>query len=176
MDIFELNIDDIDDIDRNREVFIKKYYNTIYEKYFHIFFIIIFEVLFYFNYIVKIENIDIIEILNSFGVYINNIGVLWKDIIPEPEEKMINNICAGINNNLVSKSNEDLEKQCIFIIWMLSIIWIILSIIHYTLYKSLKMLINNLIKSILFIFFIGIFELYFFTMIISNYIFIKLHN
>ena len=72
------------------------------------------------------ENIDIIEILNSFGVYINNIGVLWKDIIPEPEEKMINNICAGINNNLVSKSNEDLEKQCIFIIWMLSIIWIIL--------------------------------------------------
>ena len=164
-DIEERAIDDQNKL----KTCIKNNYNYIYEKYIHLYFIILFEILFYFNYIVNVENIDIIKILNSFGNYINNIGIPWSNIIPISEKTAIQTMCNGIQNNLVSEGNTKLEQDCIILLWILCIFWTVLTTIHYTLYKSTRMIMVHILKSCIFICFIGVFEYYFFITIVKNY-------
>ena len=66
-----------------------EHYDFLYEKFFHIYFIIIFEILFYFNYIVKIEEVEVKRILSNFARYINRMGIDWRIIVPSSEKQRI---------------------------------------------------------------------------------------
>ena len=145
------------------------HYDFIYEKFFHIYFIIIFEILFYFNYIVKIEQVEVKRILANFASYLNKMGINWKLIVPSSEKKRISVFCEGIQEDLVSKDNVELQNQAYNILWSLGIVWIFLTIIHFTIYNSFTKIGINILKSIFFISLIGIFEYYFFTTIVIHY-------
>tara|TARA_Y100000996_G_C22495047_1_gene631936 strand:- start:135 stop:689 length:555 start_codon:yes stop_codon:yes gene_type:complete len=149
--------------------YLKKYYNSIYEKYIHIVFIIIFEILFYFKYISRIESDDIIHILNTFGNYLSRIGIPWTDIIDSSDKAILSSFCNGITNTMIDKNNISLENKCMGLIYILLFIWVVMTIFHYSIYKSYKLIIINIIKSQLFICIIGVFEFYFFTRIVNHY-------
>ena len=146
-----------------------EHYDFLYEKFFHIYFIIIFEILFYFNYIVKIEEVEVKRILSNFARYINRMGIDWRIIVPSSEKQRIGVFCDGIEKDLTSKSNVELQNQAYSILWSLGIVWIFLTILHFTIYKSFKKIGINILKSIFFISLIGIFEYYFFTTIVVHY-------
>ena len=145
------------------------HYDFIYEKFFHIYFIIIFEILFYFNYIVNIEQVEVKRILSNFASYTNRMGIDWRLIVPTSEKKRIDVFCSGIEEDLVSKENVRLQNQAYNILWTLGIVWIFLTIIHYAIYRSFGKIGINILKSIFFISIIGIFEYYFFTTIVIHY-------
>lgn len=146
-----------------------EHYDFLYEKFFHIYFIIIFEILFYFNYIVKIEEVEVKRILSNFASYINRMGIKWSIIVPSSEKQRIRVFCDGIQKDLTSKSNVELQNQAYSILWALGIVWIFLTILHFTVYRSFKKIGVNILKSIFFISLIGIFEYYFFTTIVVHY-------
>jgi hypothetical protein len=164
------NPNDIDNSSWDRlKNFIYCHYDFLYEKFFHIYFIIIFEILFYFNYIVDIEKIEIKRVLANFAGYINALGLEWNAIIPNAEKQRIHLLCEGIKNDLVSKDNVELENKAYNILWSLGIVWITLTIIHFIVYKSFKKIGINILKSIFFIALIGLFEYFFFTNIVVHY-------
>jgi hypothetical protein len=71
---------------------------------------------------------------------------------------------------LVSKNNVKLENEATRIIWILSIIWVVLTLFHFYRYRSIKKIGINLLKAIIFIGLIGIFEFYFFNNIVKKYV------
>ena len=62
-----------------------------------------------------------------------------------------------------------LENKCMGLIYILLFIWAVMTIFHYSIYKSYKLILINIIKSQLFICIIGVFEFYFFTRIVNHY-------
>lgn len=164
------NPNDIDTSNLDKfKSFVYSHYDFLYEKFFHIYFIIIFEIMFYFNYIVNIEKVEIKRVLSNFASYINALGFEWNTIIPTAEKNRIHLLCGGIKNNLVSKDNARLENKSYNILWGLAIVWLIMTILHFIIYKSFKKIGINIIKSIFFIGLIGLFEYFFFTTIVVHY-------
>lgn len=149
---------------------LKLYFKYIYENFVHIYLIITFEILFYFNYIVLIEKKEVLKILDRFSTYINNILFNLNIIISDNYISNLRLVCNELNTNLTSKNNYDLKIKAYRIIWILSIIYICFTILHLLIYKSFIKLVKNTFKSVIFILFIGLFEIYFFTNIIIHYV------
>lgn len=146
------------------------YFKNIYDNFVHIYLIIVFEILFYFNYIVLIEKKEILKILDKFSTYINYILLNLNIIISDNYISNLRLVCNELNIHLTSKNNYDLKIKAYRIIWILSIIYICFTILHLLIYKSFIKLVKNTFKSIIFILFIGLFEIYFFTNIIVHYV------
>lgn len=146
------------------------YFKNIYDNFVHIYLIIVFEILFYFNYIVLIEKKEILKILDKFSTYINYILLNLNIIISDNYISNLRLVCNELNIHLTSKNNYDLKIKAYRIIWILSIIYISFTILHLLIYKSFIKLVKNTFKSIIFILFIGLFEIYFFTNIIVHYV------
>jgi hypothetical protein len=149
--------------------FIVENFNTIYGNFLHIYFIIVFEILFYFNYIINIEYGEIKRVLKSFAddlkLYLGDII----DSIPNNQDDVFDRMCNTLNMNYLYKNNEKLKQQAYYIIWSLSICLIIIVIMHYFIVKNLRKLIYKTIEAFVFISFIALFEYYFFTEIITKY-------
>lgn len=150
--------------------YIHKNYDYLYQKFFHIYFIIVFEIMFYFNYIVNIEAEEVKKILKNFANYLINLGLDFSILLPPNERHRISLFCNSIEENLVSKNNVKLENEATRIIWILSIIWVVLTLFHFYRYRSVKKIGINLLKAIIFIGLIGIFEFYFFNNIVKKYV------
>jgi preprotein translocase subunit SecG len=150
--------------------YIHKNYDYLYQKFFHIYFIIVFEIMFYFNYIVNIEAEEVEKILKNFANYLINLGLDFSILLPPNERHRISFFCNSIEENLVSKNNVKLENEATRIIWILSIIWVVLTLFHFYRYRSIKKIGINLLKAIIFIGLIGIFEFYFFNNIVKKYV------
>lgn len=145
-------------------------FDNIYGNFLHIYFIIVFEILFYFNYIVHIEYEEIQRVLKSFSddmkKYFGNVI----DIFPENNQhEILQEICSEIKQKYVNKNNAELEKSAYNIIWIVSIFLIILTFMHYLIVKDLKKMLSKTREAFLFIGFIAIFEYYFFTGIVTKY-------
>ena len=144
-------------------------YNTLYGNFLHIYFIIVFEILFYLNYIINIEYRQIEKVLKYFAndlkIYLSNI----LDNIPNNQNDIINQMCNTLNENYLHKNNEELKQKSYHIIWTLSTCLILVVIMHYLIVQNLKKLIYKTIEAIIFISFIALFEYYFFTEIIIKY-------
>ena len=82
-------------------IFLYEHYDLIYQKFFHIYFIIVFEILFYFNYIVNIESSEVKRVLSNFADYLGGMGIDWRIIIPSSEKHRIMYFCESIENNLI---------------------------------------------------------------------------
>ena len=150
--------------------FLYEHYDLIYQKFFHIYFIIVFEILFYFNYIVNIESSEVKRVLSNFAAYLGGMGIDWRIIIPSSEKHRIMYFCESIENNLIYKENAKLKQEAYSIIWGLTIAWCFLTFLHFLTYRSPKKIALNLLKSIIFISVIGLFEYYFFTKIVTHYV------
>ena len=59
-------------------------------------------------------------------------GIKWSIIVPSSEKQRIRVFCDGIQKDLTSKSNVELQNQAYSILWALGIVWIFLTILHFT--------------------------------------------
>ena len=145
-------------------------FDNIYGNFLHIYFIIVFEILFYFNYIVHVEYEEIQRVLKSFSDDMKKYFGDIIDLLPDNNQNdILEEICNEIKQKYVNKNNTQLEQSSYNIIWILSIFLIIVTIMHYFIVKDLKKMFSKAREAILFIGFIAIFEYYFFTGIVTKY-------
>ena len=153
----------------NLKLFIFENFNNIYGNFLHIYFIIVFEILFYFNYVINIEYKEIQKVLKTFS---SDLTKYFGDIIndlPNNQGDLFDQMCNNIDNNYLYKKNEILKQNAYNIIWALSIFLIIIIGMHCIIIKDIKKLIYKSGEAVLFISCIAIFEYYFFTNIITKY-------
>ena len=144
-------------------------FNSIYGNFLHIYFIIVFEILFYFNYVINVERGEITRVLDAFAYsLIQYMGIYINDI-PNNDPNLVIDMCDNLHHNYVDKNNIKLESDAYSIIWVLSIFLILIIIFHLYLISDYKKLINKSLEATMFIGFIAIFEYYFFTNIITKY-------
>ncbi|VVU94740.1 hypothetical protein CPAV1605_465 [seawater metagenome] len=145
-------------------------FNRIYGNYLHVYFIIVFEILFYFNYVVDIESDEIKRVLDSFSTdikkympdYINN-------LTKEENNELFQDMCHNLTINHVDKNNALLKEEAYNVIWALSTCLIIIIMIHFRVVNDKNIFFVKTLEAIIFIGVIAIFEYYFFTEIITKY-------
>lgn len=172
----EINSDEISDYyKRCHKIYlcsknwIIKNFNSIYGNYLHIYCIIVFEIIFYFNYIVYIEKEEMEKILKMFSSNVEKYFGNYIDNIPLNQLDNMKNFCDNLNNNYIDKNNEKLKDNAYDIIWILSIILIITIILHIRIIDDKIKLLKKTTESIVFIGFIAIFEYYFFNNVVKEY-------
>jgi len=145
----------------------QKNYNKIYGNVLHLYFIIVFEILFYFNYIVDIEKQEIQTVLNSFS---DDIKYYYADYINniEPNQEIFT-VCNKLDNSYINKNNSQLKEKSYYIIWSLSVVVLLFSFGHIFLVNNMNKLLLTIGEAILFISFISIFEYLFFSQIVIKY-------
>lgn len=145
----------------------QKNYNKIYGNVLHLYFIIVFEILFYFNYIVDIEKQEIQTVLNSFS---DDIKYYYADYINniEPSQEIIT-ACKKLDDSYINKNNSQLKENSYYVIWTLSIIVVLFTFGHIFLVYKINKLLLTIGEAILFITFISIFEYLFFSQIVIKY-------
>tara|TARA_Y100000991_G_scaffold214238_1_gene201525 strand:- start:2006 stop:2725 length:720 start_codon:yes stop_codon:yes gene_type:complete len=149
---------------------ISENFDNIYGNFLHIYFIIVFEILFYFNYIIHIEYKEIQRVLKSFSNDMKHYFGNIIDLLPgNNKNEILEELCNEIKTKYVSKNNTELQQSAYNIIWILSIFLIIFTIMHYFIVKDLKKMFSKSREAFLFIGFIAIFEYYFFTGIVTKY-------
>ena len=144
-------------------------FNSIYGNFLHIYFIIVFEILFYFNYVINVERGEITRVLDAFAISLMQYMEIYINEIPSNDSNIIMDMCDNLNHNYVDKNNTKLKSEAYDIIWTLSIFLILIIVSHLYLISDIKKLINKSLEALIFIGFIAIFEYYFFTNIITKY-------
>ena len=143
---------------------------TIYGNLLHIYFIVVFEIIFYFGYVVKIEYSEMKRILRSFSRDIKEYVADMTDLISDDRKsELLLDLCDDFRSEYIQRENAVLMQSSLNLIWTLSLILTVSTAIYFGLYKSLKKLFYKTIEAFIFILFIVIFEFYFFTHIISAY-------
>lgn len=146
-----------------------KNFNSIYGNYLHIYCIIVFEIIFYFNYIVYIEKEEMEKILKMFSSNVEQYFGNYIDNIPINQLDNMKNFCNNLDNNYVYKNNEKLKDNAYDIISTLSIILFITIFLHLRIIDNKIKLLKKTMESIVFIGFIAIFEYYFFNNVVKQY-------
>lgn len=144
-------------------------FNSIYGHFLHIYFIIVFEILFYFNYVINVERGEITRVLDAFAISLMQYMEIYINEIPNNDPNIIMDMCDNLHHNYVDKNNAKLKSDAYDIIWTLSIFLILIIVSHLYLVSDIKKLINKSFEALIFIGFIAIFEYYFFTNIITKY-------
>ena len=153
----------------NIKELIEKNYNTIYGNFLHIYCIIVFEILFYFNYIVYVEKEEIQKVLKLFASNINDYFGDYIENIPGNDLDNFEEFCNNLDYNYVNKNNENLKDSSYNFIWTLSIILLIIILFHFKIVCDKRKFIAKTSEAIIFISFISLFEYYFFTDIVKRY-------
>ena len=146
----------------------EQYYHVFLNLCLHLYFIITFEIIFYFEYISTIEKTVILQYLGKFKSYLMNIYNL-QFLFDTIQNDVMKNVCNTINTEYVSRKNTELYDKCIHFIYILTFFIIFFSLIHLSIYRSLTKYFELIIINVLFICFIGLFEYIFFTNIVSEY-------
>lgn len=142
---------------------IRKNYNKCFGNFLHIYFIIVFEILFYFNYVVKVEKQQIENVLDSF---LNDIN---EYLIYIDSNAIADELCDDFDSQFTSQNNSDLEKTAYDIIWGLTTFLSTIMVMHFIVVKDVKLFMYTLLESVSFIVVISIFEYLFFTKIVLKY-------
>ena len=155
----------------NRKLVIKnhiqKYWNYATEIYIHIYCIAVFEVLFYFKYIVLMERDQIKMLVNSFA---KNTNKLINELEIELKDNYINTeICDTLEDNYTITENYQLEMHTYnYIILYTGLLAFIISANAY-IYRDIMKLFRIFQKTFILMGVIGCFEYLFFTNIVLNY-------
>ncbi len=138
----------------------------------HVYLIILFEVIFYFQFITYIEKDRILDILNSFSTNIHRY-IRDYDIYHQVKNDLIKDICTDFSHHYIYVNNHNLQLVGYDIIYISTIVYIFLNLIHYIVYRNPYFSIKSLLKSMCVMFFICVFEVCFFYNIILKYIVIS---
>ena len=152
----------------------KNVFHAVYEIMFHLYILMLFEILFYICFITKVEKEEIIKLIIEFSHYIR------KSIQDNVEHVVIYNylqyirsnsmpFCDGIKDNYQSKKNISLRDTCFLFIYINTIIFFTMNVLHYCIYRSFRKIMSTFFKIVIFLVFCGCFEYLFFVMIISKY-------
>jgi hypothetical protein len=135
---------------------------------FHIYILVLFEILFYFYYIVMIEKKEILDIILSFASQIHN----FIDISNKEKQEIIarsQHICDSINKNYYDKTNNELFEVAMNVILVSTAIVFVLFMIHIYLFKNIKRLLKIIGSSVFFLVIVVCFEYLFFKNIVLKY-------
>jgi hypothetical protein len=142
---------------------IKKSYNNCFGNFLHIYFIIVFEFLFYFNYVVDVEKKQIENVLDSF---LNDMKEYLSYVDPNT---IADKLCDDFDSQFKSQNNSDLQETAYNIIWGMTTVLAMCIVIHFVLLKDAKLFMYTLLESVSFIAIISFFEYLFFTKIVMKY-------
>ena len=171
----EIEIDiDIEDTDHTSKysnnriyIFIQNNYDSIYGGFLHIYCIIVFEIIFYFNYITAIEKKEILKVIKTFATNIkqyDNIVDISTDMSTDMEK-----YCNLVDTEFVNKQNSELQRDAYNIIWGLSLALVVTIAIHCKMVNDPTKLMNKTMEAFITIVFIILFEFIFFTNIVEKY-------
>ena len=142
---------------------LKESYNNYFGNFLHIYFIIVFEILFYFNYVVTVEKKQIENVLDSF---LNDMKEYLIYVDPNTIADML---CDDFDSQFISQNNSDLQETAYSIIWGMTTVLGISMVIHFAVLKDAKLFMYTLLESVTFIAIVSFFEYLFFTKIVMKY-------
>lgn len=153
-------------------IYINNNYFIIYDAYFHLYGIMMFEIFFYLYFVIRIEKDKVLYLIKAFANYLMTL-LRSKMNIPQIN-RLINTIandpvCDSLTNNFETVQNADVIQSCFHYIYFLNIILFALTVVHYFIYRSFKKILKSFGYAVLFIVFCAIFEYFFFIFIVMNF-------
>lgn len=146
----------------------RSFLNFVIEVYNHLYMIIIFEVIFYFNCITVIEKERITNILEKFAKHINKIIVEYKQF--ELNTLIIDDMCKNLDTKYINIQNHEIEIIGYNLIYITSIIFVVCNMLHILFYKDIFYIFKIVLKTLANMFLIFVFEICFFYNIVLKYV------
>ena len=145
------------------------YFDNIYGYFLHIYGIIVFEIFFYFNYIVYIEKNEITKILkllsNAIKENLNN----EIDLLNTEDNNIMKRFCDFFDKKYVNKYNENLKDNSYDLLWFLTLLLLLFTFLHFKIICDKNKFKDKLLEVIIFVGLISLFEYLFFINIVTQY-------
>lgn len=145
----------------------KKVMEEIIHYYTHFLLFVIFEILFYFHYVVNYERVLMYKMIKDEEQKILSLTDI--DLTPYTSSKYYENLCTTLVDDRTNKSNTEIYENALYLIIGMSIIFIILIAIESGLFTQHSTCWNALGKSLLLMVFIGLFDFVFFSYFVMEY-------